>query len=50
MKVLFLTRSYFPNIGGVEKHVEKITEILMKKGHEVIILTEKPSMSYKLFL
>jgi len=46
MKVLFLTRSYFPNIGGVEKHVEKITEILMKKGHEVIILTEKPSMSY----
>lgn len=46
MKILFLTRSYLPNIGGVEKHVEKITEVLIEKGHEVSIITEKPSTSY----
>ena len=46
MKILFITRSYFPNIGGVEKHVEKITNILIDKGYEVTILTENPMLSY----
>lgn len=46
MKILFLTRSYLPNIGGVEKHVEKLTEILIQNGHEVSIITEKSHVSY----
>ncbi len=46
MQILFLTRSYYPSIGGVEKHIEKITEILIAKGHEVTIISEKTSKSY----
>ena len=46
MKILFLTRSYYPSIGGVEKHIEKITETLIAKGHEVTIISEKASKSY----
>ena len=41
MKVLFLTKRFFPHIGGVEKHVEKIVEQLQKKRIEVIIVTEQ---------
>jgi glycosyltransferase involved in cell wall biosynthesis len=45
MSILFLTRSYHPNIGGVEKHIEKISEVLLKQGHEITIISETPSMS-----
>lgn len=31
MKALFLTRLYYPHVGGVEKHVRKLTEELKKK-------------------
>src|SRR3989344_6235201 len=41
MSVVFLTRSFFPNIGGVEKHIYKLSEALTKKGIKVTILTEK---------
>ena len=40
MKVLMMTRLYWPHVGGVEKHVEKITEILKKK-HQITIVCEK---------
>ena len=40
MNILFLTRLYWPHVGGVEKHVEKISEILKKK-HEITIVCEK---------
>ena len=40
MKVLFMCRLYWPHVGGVEKHVEKITEILSKK-HQITIVCEK---------
>lgn len=46
MKILFLTRSFYPSIGGVEKHVEKISEVLINKGHEVTIISETPQKSY----
>lgn len=41
MKVLFLTRLYWPHIGGVEKHVREISIRVKEKGYEVIIITEK---------
>lgn len=41
MKILFLTRLFLPHIGGVEKHVLEISKILVKKGYEVTIITEK---------
>lgn len=40
MNILFFTRLYSPHIGGVEKHVEKISQIL-KKNHRLTIITEQ---------
>lgn len=41
MKILFLTRRAYPDIGGVETHIQKITEELGKKGHNVKIISER---------
>ena len=41
MTILFLTRLFYPHIGGVEKHVLEVSKILVKKGHSVTVLTEK---------
>lgn len=41
MKILFFSRLFYPHIGGVEKHVEEISKRLLKRGHEVTVLTEK---------
>jgi len=41
MKLLMFSRFYFPHIGGVEKHVKKVSEVLLKKGFDVTIFTEK---------
>ena len=38
--VLFLTPSFYPNIGGVEKHVLRVSQELNKKGYRVVIVTE----------
>lgn len=39
-KILFATRLYHPHIGGVEKHVNKITRELLLKKKQVTIVTE----------
>lgn len=39
-KILFATRLYYPHIGGVEKHVNKITRELLLKKKQVTIVTE----------
>jgi glycosyltransferase involved in cell wall biosynthesis len=41
MKVLFLTRLFYPHVGGIEKHIEKVSEVLQSKGCEVRVLTIK---------
>lgn len=41
MKILFLTRLFYPHIGGVEKHVWEISKRLINKGHDVTIIAEK---------
>ena len=41
-KVLFLTRSYYPNIGGVEKHIWFVSKQLIKKGYELHLVTSRP--------
>ncbi len=40
MNILFLTRLYYPHIGGVEKHVGEVGKRLIKKGYKVTIVTE----------
>ena len=41
MKILFLTRRAWPQIGGVEKHVREVSLRLEKKGHKVRVISEK---------
>ncbi len=41
MNVVFLTRLFYPHIGGVENHVFSISKELTKKGHKITVITEK---------
>lgn len=41
MKILFLTRRVWPEVGGVEKHVQEISLSLRKKGHRTTTISEK---------
>lgn len=41
MKIVFLTRLYYPHIGGVEKHVREVSKRLITRGHQVKIITEQ---------
>jgi glycosyltransferase involved in cell wall biosynthesis len=39
MRILFITASYLPHIGGVEKSVARVSEGLHRCGHHVTIVT-----------
>lgn len=41
MNILFFTKYYYPHIGGVEKHAVEVAERLVKKGHQVTVITLK---------
>jgi L-malate glycosyltransferase len=41
MKILFLTGSFFPKIGGVEKSVFFVSRELFQKGYDVDIVTQQ---------
>jgi len=47
MKVLMLTRLFYPHVGGVEKHVLRITQELIKKGFNITIITERYKQELK---
>jgi glycosyltransferase involved in cell wall biosynthesis len=47
MKVLFLTRLFWPHTGGIEKHIDEVSKILVKRGHKVTILTTKYNKSLR---
>lgn len=40
-KILFLTRLFYPHIGGVEKHVYKLSQELLKNKFQITVLTEQ---------
>ncbi len=40
MNILFLSRRFYPQVGGVERHVMKISELLAQQGHSIIIISE----------
>lgn len=48
MKIIFLTRRFWPDRGGVEKHVYEISKILIKKGHSVTVVTESMGKSLEI--
>ena len=47
MNVVFFARHFYPHIGGVEKHLFKISEILSKK-HTITVVTEQHDTSLPL--
>lgn len=47
MNILFFSRLFYPHVGGVEKHVAKISKILINKGHKVTIVTEQSESKTK---
>ena len=48
MKILFLTRRFYPDIGGVEKHVYEISKRLVKLGHDVTVVTQSTGKENKI--
>ena len=40
-KILQITPYYWPRIGGVEKHVQAISELLAAQGQQVTVITEQ---------
>lgn len=47
MKILFLSNYFSPHIGGVEKHLRKVSETLIDQGYEVTIVTRRYKKSLK---
>lgn len=43
MKILFISPSYYPHVGGVEYVVKSIAERLVKMNHDIIVLAGNPS-------
>ena len=41
MRVLFLSRFFWPHVGGVERHIEAVGRELLKQGHKITIITLK---------
>ncbi len=40
MRILAITPSFFPSIGGVETHVRRVSERLAARGHQLTVLTQ----------
>lgn len=45
MTILFLTRLFHPHVGGVEKHVERVSGELVTLGYRVVVITEQYEQS-----
>src|SRR3989344_330101 len=43
MNIFFLSRLFYPHIGGVEKHVLELGRLLIRRGHKVTVVTEQDS-------
>lgn len=44
MRVLYITPTYYPRIGGVEYVVKSVAERLAKRGHDVTVLAGEPEL------
>jgi glycosyltransferase involved in cell wall biosynthesis len=47
MKILFITRLFYPHVGGVEKHVYEVAKVLRLRGNSITILTERYDKNLK---
>ncbi|MDI9619975.1 MAG: glycosyltransferase family 4 protein [Candidatus Nezhaarchaeota archaeon] len=44
MKVLYISQSYHPQIGGIEYVVKSVAERLVRRGHDVAVLCGEPDI------
>jgi glycosyltransferase involved in cell wall biosynthesis len=42
MRIVYVTSSYYPRIGGMEYVIKSVAERLAKMGHEVTVVTGEP--------
>ncbi|MFQ6106409.1 MAG: glycosyltransferase family 4 protein [Thermoplasmata archaeon] len=42
LNIVMFTPSFHPSLGGVERHVKRVAEELVRLGHEVVIITRSP--------
>lgn len=52
MKICLVTHRFSPHTGGIETHVRQVSERLVERGHEVVVLTadrseELPSVEHR---
>lgn len=47
MKIIFLSKYFYPNIGGVEKHVFEVSKELIKQKHKIIVITLRNNQKLK---
>jgi len=45
MKIVMITPKFYPDIGGVEKHVLRVSEGLTKQGYEITVITKKQDVN-----
>lgn len=43
MRIVFICAAFYPSIGGVETHVLALSRELIKRGHNITVLTESKS-------
>lgn len=48
MKIVFITSSFYPSIGGVETHVLHLSRELISRGHKVTVITEDKQQDWQL--
>ncbi len=45
MKIFFISPKYYPSIGGVETHVQKVAEQLSARGHQLTVVTTQSALA-----
>lgn len=40
MTIVFFTSRFYPEVGGVEKHALEVSKELIKRGHNIIVVSE----------
>src|SRR3989338_8416568 len=42
MKILLLSPFFSPNVGGAETHLDDLCQVMVKRGHQVVVVTYQP--------
>ncbi|MBN1168953.1 glycosyltransferase family 4 protein [Candidatus Woesebacteria bacterium] len=48
-KLLFISRLYYPHVGGVEKHIFELKKVLLERDYEISLVAERHDVGVKFF-